>query len=82
MIMLRRWFRTFRRDDDAQDLVEYTLLIGFLALTAVVMLSQSGVAIQGPWATAQTTLAVATATPTAPPAPPPPGDGHGDHDGR
>jgi Flp pilus assembly pilin Flp len=76
--MLGKWFRTFRRDDDAQDLVEYTLLIGFLAMAAVGVMSQLGVTIQGPWSTAQTTLAVANATPTTPPS----GDGHGDHDGR
>ena len=79
--MLRKWFRIFRRDDAAQDLVEYTLLIAFLALTAIMIMSQSGLAIQGPWATAQTTLDVAAATPTTTPTDPGHGD-HGDHDGR
>jgi len=89
MLLLRRWFYSFRRDDDAQDLVEYTLLLGFLAMAAIAILSQVGVNIQGPWSTAQTTLAAATAAPTtttvSTPAPPPPAagqGGQGDHDGH
>ncbi|MCX6630305.1 MAG: hypothetical protein NTW28_22025 [Candidatus Solibacter sp.] len=78
MAMLLRWYRSFRRDDDAQDLVEYTLLIGFLTLAAIGLLSQVGVNVQGPWTTAQTTMAVATTAPT-PAADPPSGDGHGGH---
>jgi Flp pilus assembly pilin Flp len=79
MAMLVRWFRSFRRGDDAQDLVEYTLLIGFLALAAAGLLSQVGGNIQGPWTTAQTTMAKATTAPA--PATPPPVS-RGDDDDR
>ena len=81
MAMLVRWFRSFRRGDDAQDLVEYTLLIGFLALAAAGLLSQVGGNIQGPWTTAQTTMAKATTAP-APASPPPVGRGDDDDDRR
>jgi Flp pilus assembly pilin Flp len=77
--MLRRWFHIFRREDGAQDLVEYTLLLGFVALAAIGIMSQAGVSVQGPWTTAQTTLE--KAAPVAAPATPPPGGGvHDDRD--
>ena len=78
--MLRRWFHIFRREDDAQDLVEYTLLLGFLALAVIGITSQAGVSVQGPWTTAQTTLAKAAPVP-APVTTPPPGGDRGDHEG-
>ena len=80
MAILVRWFRSFRRGDDAQDLVEYTLLIGFLALAAAGLLSQVGGNIQGPWTTAQTTMAKATTPPVV--ASPPPTGRPGDDDRR
>ncbi len=61
--------------------MEYTLLIGFMALAAVGVMLQLGVTAQGPWVTAQTTLTSAAAAPRKPAArTPPPSDGHGDHD--
>jgi Flp pilus assembly pilin Flp len=81
--MLLPWLHSFGREDRAQDLVEYTLLIGFLALAAIGILSQTGVTIQGPWQTARATLDGTTATPAPAPADlPPSGGGHddrGDH---
>ena len=83
MLLLRRLLGSFRRDDDAQDLVEYTLLLGFLALAAIGILSQVGVTIQGPWSGAQTTFAsAASATAGAPANPPSAGRGEGDDHGR
>ena len=77
--MLRRWFHIFRREDVAQDLVEYTLLLGFLALAAIGIMSQAGVSVQGTWTAAQTTLDRAAPVPA--PATPPPGGGvHDDRD--
>ncbi len=74
---------SFFREDPGQDLIEYSLLIAFLALAAVAILSQVGVTIQGPWDTANTTLAAAGgATISTTTTPPPAGQGdHGDHDG-
>jgi len=69
----------FLREELGQDLIEYSLLIAFLAMAAIGVLSQLGVTVQGPWNTAGTTLAAANATGTATTSP---GDGgdHGGHD--
>jgi Flp pilus assembly pilin Flp len=80
MPTLRRWFKRLRSEDDGQDLTEYTLLIGFLALAAVGVMSQLGVTAQGPWVTAQTTLSSASTAPGSQPTTPPPSDGRGDRD--
>ena len=80
MPTLLRWFDKLRREDDGQDLMEYTLLIGFVALAAVGVMLQLGVTAQGPWVTAQTTLTSAAAAPGNQPTTPPPSDGRGDHD--
>lgn len=77
--MLRRWFHVFRHEDNAQDLVEYTLLLGFVALAAIGIMSQAGVSVQGPWTAAQTTLAKAAPVPA--PATTPPSGGGGDREG-
>jgi len=62
------WIRALRREDRAQDLVEYTLLIGFVALAVVGVFSGAGGSIGGIWGSANTTLAAAnsTATPQSP----------------
>jgi Flp pilus assembly pilin Flp len=80
MSKLCQWFERFRRESDGQDLIEYSLLIGFLALTVVGVMSQLGVTAQGPWATAQTTLTSAATAPGDQPTTPAPKDGRGDHD--
>jgi Flp pilus assembly pilin Flp len=78
---------TFRREDRAQDLVEYTLLIGFVCLAVAGVIYQTGKNIQGPWAAGNVTLTTAQSTAAA-------GDagvggsgggdgqGHGDGDGH
>ena len=82
MPTLCRWFERFRREDDGQDLMEYTLLIGFVALAAVGVMLQLGVTAQGPWVTAQTTLTSASASSGDQPTTPPPSDGRGDRQSR
>jgi Flp pilus assembly pilin Flp len=39
--------RRFRRDDSAQDLIEYALLVGLVALVAVSAVGQVGTTIKG-----------------------------------
>jgi Flp pilus assembly pilin Flp len=79
MLKLCQWFERFRRESEGQDLIEYTLLIAFLALAAAGIMSQLGVTAQGPWATAQTTLTSASAATGDPSTAPPPTEGRGDH---
>jgi len=55
--MIRRWLRQFVRDRAAQDLIEYTLLLAFVALGAIGLLSQAGTGITSLWTSANSTLA-------------------------
>jgi Flp pilus assembly pilin Flp len=77
--MIQRIVRFFH-EDHAQDLVEYSLLIAFVAMAAAGVLSQVGVGVQGPWSSAKTTLAAANGTPSAITSPP--AGGGGDSGGR
>jgi Flp pilus assembly pilin Flp len=89
-----RVINAFFRRNDAQDLVEYTLLLAFIGLVGIsIVLGASG-GIQGIWGTANTALVAAntSAAGSNPGSPPPPdpggpgggGNGHGggggDHD--
>ena len=49
-------------DEAGQDLVEYSLLLGFLALGSLALLSQAGGSIKTIWTTVQTQLAAAAAS--------------------
>ena len=96
--MLRRWFEAICREDDGQSLIEYTLLLAFLALASAGVFMQVGGSSAEVWSGAQTTIAGAadTASGTTPASAPPSGSGstggsssgsgghggHGGHDGR
>jgi len=41
--------KTFGKDERAQDLVEYSLLLAFLAMTAMAILSSAGTSIKTVW---------------------------------
>jgi Flp pilus assembly pilin Flp len=47
----------FLRDEQGQDLVEYTLLLAFVALASAALFIGAGKAINGIWTTANTQLA-------------------------
>ena len=80
MYRISHWISRFFSEDTAQDLVEYSLLIAFMAMAAVGVLSQMGVTIQGPWGTANTTLATANGTQDTAPASSGDKDPRGGHD--
>jgi Flp pilus assembly pilin Flp len=50
----------FLREDSGQDLIEYTLLIAFVALASAAVFLGAGGSIQGIWGTANTQLANAS----------------------
>ncbi len=52
----------FLRDEQGQDLVEYTLLLAFVALAASALFTGAGNIICGIWTKANSTLSVANAT--------------------
>jgi len=49
-------------DDEGQDLIEYTLLMSFVALAAVTLLVGLGNSVRGIWTTANTKLTTANTT--------------------
>jgi Flp pilus assembly pilin Flp len=86
MRTLRRWLAIFSGEEGGQGLVEYTLLLAFLAMASAGVLTQLGVTVQGPWSTASATLDTASgSTPSDSTTNPSGGNdghgGHGDHGG-
>jgi len=51
--------RRFWQEDDAQDLIEYTLLMAFVALASAALFLASGGSITGIWATTNDQLSQA-----------------------
>jgi len=45
------------RNEEGQDLIEYTLLLAFVALVAAGLFIQAGQSVSGIWGTANSTLA-------------------------
>ena len=56
-----RSFRNFLRDEEGQDMVEYTLLLAFVALAAGAAYVTIGNNISGIWSVAQTDVTNAAA---------------------
>lgn len=51
--------RSFFKEEDGQDLVEYALLLAFIALAAVAVLSSVKKSIEGIWTKVNSSLTVA-----------------------
>ena len=51
--------RNFWKDDQGQDLIEYTLLLGFVALASAALFISAGGSIQGIWKTTSSQLSYA-----------------------
>jgi len=49
MSMLLNFVKSFVREEEGQDMVEYALLVGLISVVAVVALTASGEAINGIW---------------------------------
>ena len=54
--------RSFWKNDEGQDLIEYTLLLAFVALVAAGLFIQAGNVTAGIWSTANTMLTTANTT--------------------
>jgi Flp pilus assembly pilin Flp len=52
-------FYDFWRRQDGQDIVEYSLLVAFLAITCLAVMTSLGAPIQGMWSTGGHTVASA-----------------------
>lgn len=51
--------KTFWNDQQGQDLIEYTLLMAFVALASAALFLGAGGSIQGIWTTSNTQLSTA-----------------------
>ena len=51
--------KTFWQDESGQDLIEYTLLLAFIALASASLYLSAGNSVQGIWSTASSQLAAA-----------------------
>jgi Flp pilus assembly pilin Flp len=52
---------TFLKDEQGQDLIEYTLLLAFIALASASIFISAGGSISGIWGNASTQLSAANA---------------------
>jgi Flp pilus assembly pilin Flp len=52
----------FLKDEDGQDMVEYSLLLGFIALAALGILTSAGSSVKTLWNDLSNALTSATAT--------------------
>jgi len=48
--------RRFLKDERGQDLIEYSLLIGFIALASAALFARAGSSVNDVWGAANTTL--------------------------
>ena len=51
--------KEFLQDESGQDLIEYTLLLAFVALGSAALFTNAGKSVKGIWSTTNSTLAVA-----------------------
>jgi Flp pilus assembly pilin Flp len=58
---MKNTFMNFVKDEQGQDLIEYTLLMAFIALASAAIFVNAGKSISGIWGTASSQLAAANA---------------------
>jgi len=63
MANLTARFRALLRDDQGQDLIEYALLAGLIALVSTLALTNAGTEVRGIWEDIQGALADVPAAP-------------------
>ena len=54
--------RNFFRDEQGQDLIEYTLLLAFVALASAALFIAAGGSVNGIWSVANSRLSTAAAS--------------------
>ena len=59
---MKHLLKTFVKEEQGQDLIEYTLLIAFVALASAALFIGAGGSIQGIWTSANTSLVTANST--------------------
>jgi Flp pilus assembly pilin Flp len=59
---MKKMIASFVREEEGQDLIEYTLLMAFIALASAAIFVKAGSSISQIWGSANTQLASAAAT--------------------
>jgi pilus assembly protein Flp/PilA len=49
MLYVYLWFKAWMTEDEGQDLIEYVLIAGLIALVAVVAITAAGTSINAMW---------------------------------
>jgi Flp pilus assembly pilin Flp len=62
MTHFKELFVNFGKDEQGQDLIEYTLLMAFVALASAALFLGAGGAISGVWTVTNTRLAAANSS--------------------
>ena len=57
--------RSFRKDEAGQDLIEYTLLLAFVALASAALFISAGGSVNTIWSVANSQLSVGAASATS-----------------
>lgn len=60
-----KFLNSFLKDEQGQDLIEYTLLLAFVALAAAALFTNVGTSVSGIWGTASTQMGAAATAATA-----------------
>jgi Flp pilus assembly pilin Flp len=58
---MKRMLYNFVKDEQGQDLIEYTLLLAFVCLASAALFISAGTSVSGIWTTANTDLTTASA---------------------
>jgi len=58
---MRSFMQKFWQDESGQDLIEYTLLLAFVALASASLFVSAGNSVSGIWGSASSSLAAANA---------------------
>jgi Flp pilus assembly pilin Flp len=59
---MKNMFMNFVKDEQGQDLIEYTLLMAFVALASAAIFTSAGTSIKGIWTNANSQLTAANAS--------------------
>lgn len=59
---MKNFFATFVKDEQGQDLIEYTLLLAFVALASAALFTSAGTSVKTIWGAASSNLSNAAAS--------------------
>jgi Flp pilus assembly pilin Flp len=56
---MKNFFNNFVKNEQGQDLIEYTLLLAFVALASAALFTSAGTSVSKIWSTANSSLSTA-----------------------